>query len=247
MSIHPNLADRLSMRESPVGSPIMYQSWGNLLFMHWQMPSQILRPLVPNRLSLDSFDGQTWVGLIPFTIWDSRIIFTPAVPWLSTFHEINVRTYVYLDGVPGVWFFSLDADSVLAVRGARRFFHLPYQKAHIMLQQRGNTIHYVSQREQGLSADFEATWIIGRRLPQAEPGSLDFFLTERYCLFTSYEEKLYRCHIHHEPWPLYSASLSEYRSTLMEANGLPSPELEPLLRCGGPVHVQIWPLEEIRQ
>jgi uncharacterized protein YqjF (DUF2071 family) len=116
-----------------------------------------------------------------------------------------------------------------------------------MLQQRGNTIHYVSQREQGLSADFEATWIIGRRLPQAEPGSLDFFLTERYCLFTSYEEKLYRCHIHHEPWPLYPASLSEYRSTLMEADGLPSPEREPLLRCGGPVHVQIWPLEEIRQ
>lgn len=84
----------------------MHQSWGKLLFMHWQVPAEALRPFIPERLTIDTFEGQAWIGVTPFTVWDAHPVFTPPLPWLSEFHEINVRTYVYLDGVPGVWFFS---------------------------------------------------------------------------------------------------------------------------------------------
>lgn len=114
--------------------------------------------------------------MTPFTVWDARPIFTPPLPWLSEFHEINVRTYVHLDGVPRVWFFSLDANSKVAVSAARSLFHLPYYNASINLEQQGDTIIYTSSREEEMPpADFKATWTIGPALPQATPGSLDFF------------------------------------------------------------------------
>jgi hypothetical protein len=224
----------------------MYQSWGKLLFMHWQMPAEALRRLLPGRLSVDTFDGKAWVGLTPFTIWDARPIFMPPLPWLSDFHELNVRTYVHLDGVPGVWFFSLDANSMAAVIGARTFFHLPYYNAHISLTPQDNTVAYSSTREGAETpANFEAIWSVGADLPQPPSDSLDFFLVERYCLYTSDRGKLYRCRIFHKPWPLQRASLSTYKSGMMEANGLPSPVGDPLLHGGGPVNVEIWSLEEV--
>jgi uncharacterized protein len=241
----PDNVERAAARERPAGSPIMYQSWHKLLFMHWRMPVQTLRPLIPDRLTIDTFDGHAWVALTPFTVRNARAIFTPPLPWVSDFHEINVRTYVYLDGVPGVWFFSLDANSLLAVLGARTFFHLPYHQAGMGLEQRGQTIIYRASRDDTPAARFDATWAIGEPLPQAEPGSLTFFLVERYCLYTTDGEKLYRCRIHHQPWPLQEARLSAYESTLIEADGLPTPGGEPLLHCGGPVDVEVWPLEEV--
>jgi uncharacterized protein YqjF (DUF2071 family) len=222
----------------------MYQSWGKLLFMHWPIPMGAIRHLIPERLAIDMFEGEAWVSLTPFTIWDARPIFTPPLPWISDFHEINVRTYVHLDGVPGVWFFSLDANSLVAVMAARTFFHLPYHNASISLEQQGDTIIYESSRDDA-PAVFVATWAVGTALPRAEPSSLEFFLTERYCLYTSQDEKLYRCRIAHQPWPLQEASLSEYRTSLFEADGLPAPQGEPSLQCGGPVDVEVWPLEEV--
>ncbi len=214
--------------------------------MHWQMPVERLRPLIPGRLAIDTFEGRAWVGVTPFTISGARPVFTPPLPWVSDFHEINVRTYVHLDGVPGVWFFSLDANSLVAVMGAHTFFRLPYYHASINLEEQGGTIIYTSRREQAASrAEFNATWQIGAALPEAGPGSLDFFLIERYCLYTSAEEKLYRCRIFHAPWPLQAASLATYQSGMIEAAGLPSPAGEPLLHCGGPVNVEVWPLEEV--
>jgi uncharacterized protein YqjF (DUF2071 family) len=242
----PHVSDRLHLRERPTGSPIMHQSWGKLLFMHWQTPIHSIRRLIPERLTVDTFDGEAWISLTPFTIWDARPIFTPPLPWLSDFHEINVRTYVSLGGVPGVWFFSLDANSMVAVMAARAFFHLPYYNASISLEQEGETVFYNSTREDaGPPARFNATWIIGSDLPQARPGSLDYFLVERYCLYTSDGGKLYRCRIFHQPWPLQEASLTTYDSSMIEAGGLPTPEGEPLLHCGGPVNVEVWPLEEV--
>jgi len=242
----PDTVDRLSLRERPTGLPIMHQSWDKLLFMHWQIPINSLRHLIPEPLTIDTFDGKAWVALTPFTVSDARPMFTPPMPWLSHFHEINVRTYVHLDGVPGVWFFSLDANSMVAVMAARAFFHLPYYKASISLEQRGETIKYASTRDGAEPpAEFSATWAIGAELPKAKPGSLEFFLVERYCLYTSNEGKLYRCRIFHQPWPLQRASLSTYESGMIEASALPSPEGEPLLHCGGPVSVEVWPLEEI--
>ena len=241
-----NLADRLAMRERPAGSPIMFQSWSKLLFLHWVIPESALRPHLPDRLTIDTFDGKAWVGLTPFTIRDTRPIFTPSILWLSHFHEINVRTYVCLDGFPGVWFFSLDANSRLAVKVARTLFHLPYQTARITLEQQDKTIHYVCARSEARPpAEFNGTWSIGDDLPPAQPGSLAFFLTERYCLYAENRGKLYRSRIHHKPWPLQVASVSSLRSTMIESDGLPGPTGEPLLYCGGPVHTEVWPLEKV--
>jgi uncharacterized protein len=132
------------------------------------------------------------------------------------------------------------------VMAARAFFHLPYHNASISLEQQGETILYASTRDSAESpAGFSATWTISADLPQAKPDSLEFFLVERYCLYTSNAGKLYRCRIFHQPWPLQQASLSTYESSMIEASGLPSPEGEPLLHCGGPVSVEVWPLEEV--
>jgi uncharacterized protein len=242
--IAPSLADRLALRERPGASPIMYQSWGKLLFMHWQMPVDALRPHIPGRLRVDTFDGQAWVAIAPFTIWGSRPVFLPPLPWVGDFHEINVRTYVHLDGVPGVWFFSLDANSLAAVAGARTFFHLPYHNADIRLEQQGQSVVYSVSRRDG-RARFDATWAVGDDLPQAEPGTLDFFLVERYCLYAADGDKLYRCRIHHQPWPLQRATLASWQSSMLEAGGLPTPAGRPLLHGAGPVSVAIWPLEEV--
>jgi uncharacterized protein len=242
----PTLAERLAIRVRPTSPPLMYQSWGKLLFMHWPIPVAALRPLIPARLSIDTFAGQSWIGLVPFTMWNIRPRLAPPIPGVSAFHEINVRTYVHLDGVPGVWFFSLDANSWLAVKAARYFYHLPYFYASMRLQQKGETIYYYTSRHDSVpGAEFDAAWTIGPALAETTPGSLDYFLTERYCLYAARGKRLYRCRIFHPPWPLQEARLLKYRSNLIEADGLPRPQGEPLLHSGGPVQVAIWPLEQV--
>ncbi|HEX8494760.1 MAG TPA: DUF2071 domain-containing protein [Pyrinomonadaceae bacterium] len=238
-------SDRLLMRERPDGLPIGQMNWGKLLFMHWPIAAQALRPLIPKGLTIDTFDGKAWIGVVPFTMWGVRPTFMPPVPGLSEFHELNVRTYVHLDGVPGVWFHSLDAASQLAVWGARTFFHLPYFHAEMSLEQEDDTIIYNSDRteEDALAAQLQATWKIGERLPESEPGSLEFFLTERYCLYAADGEKLYQLRINHPPWPLQQAELSSYESTMIESHGLPTPKGEPLLHYAEELHVEAWPLE----
>src|SRR5919199_1179094 len=134
--------DRLSIRERPKGLAIMHQNWGKLLFMHWRIDEELLRPLIPLELEIDSYDGSAWIGVVPFTMWNVRASFTPPVPWLSEFHELNVRTYVHYKGVPGVWFLSLDANSAVAVLGARTVFNLPYFNARISLEQEGDRVVY---------------------------------------------------------------------------------------------------------
>ncbi|MGA9995256.1 MAG: DUF2071 domain-containing protein, partial [Pyrinomonadaceae bacterium] len=161
--------DRLSIRERPDGVPIMHQNWGKLLFMHWPISEDLLRPLIPEGLTIDLYDGSAWIGIIPFTMWGVRPTFTPPMPILSELHELNVRTYVHYRGVPGVWFFSLDANSTLAVWGARTFYHLPYFNAEISLEQQEETIIYSLQRkdERGRPASFDGTWTIGEALPSS--------------------------------------------------------------------------------
>jgi uncharacterized protein YqjF (DUF2071 family) len=228
----------------------MYQTWGKLLFLHWPVPAEQLRPLIPESLAIDTFDSTAWVGITPFTMWGVRPVFSPSLPFLSESHEINVRTYVHLDGVPGIWFFSLDANNPLAVWGARLAFHLPYFNACMSLEQRDRTIHFASRRTQrgAAPAEFEAVWTVGDRLPQSEPGSLQFFLTERYVLYSARKGALYRARIFHRPWPLHEASLLSCRSAMMESQGLPSPgEGVPLLhQQGEPLRVRVWPRVRIR-
>jgi len=242
------IVDRLSIRERPRGLPLMRQWWGKLLFMHWPCPAELLRPLIPPPLTIDTFEGRAWVGVVPFTMWGVRPSVLPPFPGLSSFRELNVRTYVHYDGVPGVWFMSMDANSAPAVWGARQFFHLPYFNARISLHEQGPTITYSSRRTHPHAppAAFDARWTSGELLSTSEPGSLAHFLTERYCLYTSSREQLYRCRVHHHPWPLRRAEVSSCNSTMLEALGLPTPEDEPLLHYVEALKTDIWPLERVR-
>jgi uncharacterized protein YqjF (DUF2071 family) len=243
----PDLSARLAARERPGGSPLMYQTWGKLLFMHWPVPVAVLRPLIPPALSLDLHEGRAWAALTPFTLWGLRPRFVPELPGISRFHELNVRTYVHHRGVPGVWFFSLDAARLLPVLGARRLFHLPYHQAQMTLEERGATIDYRSRRlgHPPRPAEFRALWAPGAALPRAAPGSLEFFLVERYCLYAEHRGRIFRARIHHVPWPLREATVSEWTSTMFEAAGFATPGGAPLLHNGGPVRVEVWPLERL--
>jgi len=247
MTNDPNGLDRLAPRERPDGQPLMHQSWGKLLFMHWRIAAAELRPLIPAELEIDTFDGSAWIAVVPFTMWDTRALppYVPAVPGLSTMHELNVRTYVYRDGVPGVWFFSLDCNSRAAVFGARTFFHLPYYNADIELQQEGDNIDYTLLRSERPAAEFQCRWTIGEALPLSEPGSLEFFLTERYCLYSQHAGNLYRGRIHHQAWPLQKATVSSVDSTMIEAQDLNTPVDDPLLHYAEELTVDIWALRKV--
>ena len=254
MSQEPSIRDRLAIRVRPTGFPLMHQNWGKLLFMHWTIDAEILRPLIPSQLSIDTFDGKAWIGVVPFTMWGIRAAFLPAIPGTSAFHELNVRTYVHFNGAPGVWFFSLDAASGFAVWGARTFYHLPYFNAEMSLEQEGETINYSSKRidQRGSPAEFQAKWDIGESLAQSTPGSLEFFLTERYCLYSFHRDRLFRSRISHQPWPLKKAELVSatlslaggYRSTMIQALGIPESVGEPLLHYAESIAVDIWPLKK---
>lgn len=194
-------ADRLAVRARPAGWPIIYQHWGNLLFLHWSLPAESLRPLIPDPMIIDTFDGVAGIGITPFTMWGLRPAFLPLIPFLSESHELNVRTYVHLDGVPGIWFFSLDASNPIAALGARLTFHLPYFSARMTLKRRNHTLRFASSRNHphAAPAEFEAAWIAGDKLPQSDPGSLQFFLTEQYALYSDRGAALYRARIFHRP------------------------------------------------
>lgn len=241
----PTDLERAELRHRPEGRPVMHQNWGKLLFIHWRMDPDVLRAFVPDGLEIDTFDGSGWIAIAPFTMWDVRAFppFLPALPGLSSFHELNVRTYVYRDNAPGVWFFSLDCNSAAAVLGARTLFFLNYYNAEIDLVQTANTISYSLERTEEPVASFEANWRIGDPLKFSHPGSLEFFLTERYLLYTEKNDELYSARIHHQPWPLQDAILTSFNSTMIEANGLPTPEGEPLVHYAEEVNVDVWPLE----
>jgi len=240
--------DRLSIRTRPKGQPLMHQKWGKLLFMHWRIDPELLRPLIPDGLEIDVFDNSAWIGIVPFTMWDIRAFppYAPAMPGINAMHELNVRTYVHLNGTPGVWFFSLDCTNSAAVFGARTFFYLPYFNAEITLDQDDLQIDYSSKRTDKPLATLKTTWTIGHSIPQTQPESLEFFLTERYCLFSEHKGKLYRSRINHQPWPLQTASVSSHSSTMIQALGLAEPADAPLIHYAEQIEVDIWPLEKVK-
>ncbi len=239
--------DRLSIMQRPRGYPVIRQHWDKLLFLHWPIPLRVIRPLVPASLEIDTWNGTAWIGLIPFTMWGVRTSFAPPLPGLSAFHELNVRTYVHRQDVPGVYFLSLDASLALAVRAARRFYHLPYYMAEMSLHETNGEISYHSRRihKNAPPAEFFAKWRPGKPLPQAKPDSLAFFLTERYCFFTEHRQRLYRCRINHRSWSLHEARLTAFESTVLQSHKIPSPGTQPVLHHAGELSVDIWPLTPV--
>ena len=212
---------------------VMAQSWHDLLFAHWPVPFSQLRPLVPGALPLDTFHGTCWVGVVPFHMSGVRLRGMPAVPRLSDFPELNVRTYVTIDDKPGVYFFSLDATNSMAVLGARAWYRLPYFHARMQVDvDAGDVVRYRSRRIQSGTPAAELVMRYQPTGPALPPlvGTLEYFLTERYCLYTvSRRGHIFRAEIHHPPWMLQAAEAEIQRNTMAEAAGITLPEKEPIL------------------
>lgn len=207
-----------------------------------------MRRLIPEGLEIDTWQGTAWVGVTPFVITSTRLPLSPAVPFLSASHELNVRTYVHRDGVPGVWFLSLDASNSLAVWGARIGFSLPYVQATMELRCDDERVDFHSVRAQRgpVPAEFHATWRLGEQLPEPELDSLEFFLIERYCLYSSDGDRLYRARIFHRPWPLRTAQLERLSSSMVASHGLRIMDAKPIVHAqAAALKVQIWPPESI--
>ncbi|MFT3684691.1 MAG: DUF2071 domain-containing protein [Phycisphaerales bacterium] len=204
------------------GRPALFMRWLHLAFIHWPVPPETVRRLLPPGLELDTFDGQAWVGLVPFTMRDVRPFDAFGVPTATHFHECNVRTYARdADGTLGVWFFSLDAQSRLAVLGARLTFNLPYFYARMSLDRTGDTVRYSTTRSVNPRAALRCEWEAGSPLPASEPGSLAWFLTERYALFSvGRRGRICRGRITHPRWPLRDARLLSIDDGLVAAAGI---------------------------
>ena len=187
------------------------QTWLDLAFLHWRVDKDELARRVSPAVELETFDGSAWLGITPFVLADFRLRGLPPLPRLSTFPELNVRTYVTKDKKPGIWFFSLDAESRLAVEGAKRLYKLPYRRARMRCERSSEGVRFESRRT---GAEFAAAYRGTGELFQAEPGSLAEFLTERYCLYTTDGGRLYRAEIHHPPWDLQRGEAVVERQTV---------------------------------
>ena len=247
--MHPSLGTLGHRPWARPGGPwIMAQRWHDLLFAHWPLPPEKMRELVPPELEHDCFEGQSWIGIVPFRMSGVRLKGTPGVPGLSAFPELNVRTYVKLEDKPGVWFFSLDAASRVAVEVARAWFHLPYFSAAMAAAGEGAEIAYRSLRTDRRGRD---ALLVARYRPVgdcflAKTGTLAHFLTERYCLYARRQQgRLLRAEIHHAPWQLQNASATFEKNTMTAGLGV---ELKgaPLLYFSKLQEVVVWAPEPVR-
>lgn len=239
--------DRIAPTRRPDRAARGYQRWQQLTFVHWRISEAVLRPLVPEELAIDTYDGAAFVGIVPFTMLGVRPRWAPAVPGVSRFHETNVRTYVHRRTTePGVWFFSLDAANRLAVWAARTFWHLPYHHARMSLEVGDGTVRYASTRRRG-EARFRGTCQPAGEPRAAEPGTLEHFLAERYLLYARARDgRLRRGQVHHAPYPLQPATLADWDESLLAAAGIARPaEQAPLVHFAAGVDVEVFALAPV--
>lgn len=224
----------------------MFQSWRCLTFIHWRYEPGEIRPvLLPKGLELDTFDGAAWVALTPFLLRGLRPPFVPALPWISHFPEMNVRTYVRgPDGEPGIWFFTLEADRLAAVVGARLGYGLPYRWAHMYVKRGTETVDYASQRKWPFGPGAAKISIqIGEPM---ETNELDRFLTARFRLYTILLGRLGFAQIDHEPWPLRTARLLRLAQNVIECSNVPQPRGDPILHYSPGVDVRVGRVQLLR-
>jgi len=226
----------------PAGPWVMFQRWHDLLFAHWQVTPEVLRRELPTGLELELFEGQAWLGVVPFRMSKVRLRGTPALPGLSAFPELNVRTYVRHRGKRGVWFFSLEAANRRAVRVARSWFHLPYFDATMELVERDGEIHYRSKRTHrgAPAAELVARYAPTAPVELAQPGSLEEFLTARYALFARGPRGLLCGEIHHRPWPLQPARAAFEHNTMAAGLRLPLDAAPAHLAFARSLDVVVW-------
>jgi len=228
----------------------MLHTWHDLLFMHWPVPVGAVKGLLPPTVEIDTFDGQAWVGVVPFRISGIRMRGLPPLPLVSSFAEVNLRTYVTVRGKPGVWFVSLDADSRFNVSVARAWYRLRYYFADIVCGRHDDTVGFASRRARAATrpAELCSRYRPNGRLEPARRGTLEHWLTERYCLYTTGRGgERFRAEIHHEPWPLRSAEAEIEVNTLAAAGGIVLPDEPPLLHYADRIDVAVWSLERDRR
>jgi uncharacterized protein len=233
----------------PEGPWIQEQTWGNILFAHWPVPPEAVRPLVPDKLELDTWEGEAWVGITPICITGLRLRGTPALPLLSTFPEVDVRTYVQLEGKPGVFYFTLEAPNPVVAAAARLVYHMPFVAAEVSQESDGETFHHRSCRTAGETGtvEWEASYHPVSEPFEARPGTREYFLIERWALYTvDGQGNIDRAEIHRLPWPVQRAQAEIRRNTLASACGIPLPHREPLLHFSQGVDVLIWPPAKVR-
>jgi uncharacterized protein len=236
-------AEREHVRERPTERPVMREIWRHLGFLHWPVPIDAVARLLPPGLEVDTFDGVAYVGIVPFTIPLTHAAFLPGLPLAPAFHEINLRTYVHRGGRdPGVWFFSLDAASRLAVAGARAAYRLPYFHARIRMGEGGGEITFDARRSSpAVDAHFACLYQPTGEVAPAAPGSLEFFLAERYLLYAWTGRALRSARVFHHPYPLQPAVVADLDETLLTAAGLPiEKSAPPLVHYAREVDVQIY-------
>lgn len=226
----------------PDGAFAIRMTWHDLLFVHWPVEARVLQDFVPSSLQIDTYDGQAWIAIVPFRMSDVAPRLIPAIPGLSAFPELNVRTYVTIDGKPGVWFFSLDATQRIAVRVARRFFHLPYMDARISTESQADWIRYSSQRthRNERPARFAGRYRPTSDVFYARPDTLEYWLTARYCLYAvDPTGRILRGEIDHPPWPLQNAELEINQNSMLDWLPYDSGS-EPQLLFSREVAVRAW-------
>jgi uncharacterized protein len=228
-----------------VSWPVMYHQWNWISFIHWRYLPATVEPMLPAGLALETFDGSAWIGLTPFLMEGVRAPFVPAVPWLSRFPEINVRTYVRdRRGRSGIWFLSLDAARLPAVLAARAGYRLPYFWSDMAVHVADNRISYRCRRRlpPASGARCDADVVLGASLAESERDELAHFLTARFRLFTVIAGRLAAAEAEHADWPLHHAGLYHLDQNLVQSAGLPPPTGDPLIHAspGVPVRIGMW-------
>lgn len=243
MPFFPTHESRLAFRDRPTRAHVMNQRWESLLFLHWRWDAEEIQRTLPPGLYVDTFQGDAWLAIVPFYMRGIRPRFCPPVPGISDFLELNVRTYVHDEqGRPGVWFYSLDCNQQLAVWTARTFFHLPYQNARMSAQLSNGCVDYRCQRRGELN-ESHFRYRITPESQFAEPGSLAFFLAERYLLFSQTPRGIRCGQVHHTPYPLAAASLEAWDVNALLQAGFTDPQRPPdhIIGSSG-VEVAVFPL-----
>lgn len=239
------MIDRLAPCVRPEIPCVGSQKWRELLFIHWPIAVEQLRPLVPAPLEIDTFEGTAYIGIVPFQMKDVRPSWLPSVCAFN-FLETNLRTYVHINGEPGVFFFSLEAESWLAVQAARIGWRLPYFHSDMRMDKKGQNVEYECLRKGSKRPYFRAHYTIGEALGESRPETLEHFLLERYLLFTQKGRKLLRGQVYHTPYPAYAAHPYDVREELIAAAGLPATQGPPTLAHYSPgVDVEIFALQAL--
>lgn len=226
--------------ELPASPWLMTQVWRDLLFMHFPVSADIVKSYIPGDLELDTFENKAWISIIPFRITNMRARGLPLIPYLNAYLELNVRTYVTYKGIPGIYFFSLDADHLLAVAGARALAGLPYKRAAMSFHKNEKDMEVVSQRI-GSTETLKVSYRSGSILFEPLPGSIDHWLLERYCLYTYWGGSLLRGDIHHDKWKVTAAEASIHTNT-MTSFSLSQP---PLLHYSNRRRFFFYPLKKV--